>query len=163
MDATDQPAPTNPGAEELLPAFPDFELHYDFDSRYSVMHFLDSIVEDLSTYSSVHSWDEKLINDEVKDMAKSAKQGLIRLFLHTASYVLTYSAVNEVSTLNGITRRHHAPERYLPEINVGPSKRWRAPCPNCYHLQEIKTTLAAPRHISSTKTPRSAYGRIVYV
>jgi len=163
MDVVDQPAPISPGTEEILPTIPDFELHYDFDSRYSVMHVLDSIVKDLSTYGSVHNWDEKLINDPVKDMAKSATQELILLEFYNASYVLTYSAVNEVSTLNGMNRRHLAPERYLPEINVGPSTRWRAPWPDCHHLQKKNTTLAAPRHISNTETPRFAYGRIVYV
>lgn len=152
MNAIDRPAPSKPGTEGLLPTFPDFELHYDFDSRHSVIHVLDSIVKDLSTYSSVHTWDEKLINDNVKDLAKFSNQELNRWEFYNASYVLTYSAVKEVYILNGINRRHHAPERYLPEINVGPSTRWRAPWPDCHHLQEIKrrskvfNIQATPRH-----------------
>lgn len=118
------PTSTDPRTHEISPTYPDFELHYDFDSRYSVMHVLDSIVQDLSTPSSIHNWDEELINDPVKDMAKFASQELIRLELYNASYVLTYSSVYEVTTLNGINRRNHAPERYLPEIKVGSSARY---------------------------------------
>ena len=117
----DQPAFVSLSENDMSPPLPDFELHYDFDSRYSVMHILDSIVQDLSSHGAVHNWEEKLLDDPVKDMAKSASQELIRLDFYNCSYVLTYSAVGEVSTLNGVNHRHHTPERYLPSIEVGSS------------------------------------------
>ena len=103
---------------DTLSTFTDIELHYDFDSRYSVMHVLESIVHDLLSHSSIHNWDEKFIDNPVKDMAKSVNQELIRFEFYNASYVLTYSSVNEVATINGKNRKHHVPERYFPDAHV---------------------------------------------
>lgn len=81
-------------AQEHLPTFSDFELHYDFDGRYSVLRFLESIDHDLSSHSPIHNWDEKLINDPVKDIAKYAKRKLMASDIHAGSSVLAYSSVN---------------------------------------------------------------------
>ena len=58
-----QPTSIDPRPDDKSPTIPEFELHYDFDSRYSVMHVLQSIEEDLSSQSSVHDWDDKLVDD----------------------------------------------------------------------------------------------------
>ena len=108
----------NSKTQEHLPTCSDFELHYNFDGRYSVLRFLELIDHDISSHSPINNWDEKLFNDPVKDIAKYAKRVLMRSELHNGNSMLAYSSVNEVSTLNGKIRRHCDPERYLPNIKV---------------------------------------------
>ena len=137
------------------------DLHYDFDTRFGVIHVLDLIERDLSSHRPIHNWDEKLTNDSVKSLAIYAKRELMRLEFSTSNYLLTYSSVNEVSTVNGMNYRHYAPERYLPNVKVWFPVPWNRERYYIHDWQDTKAALMARPSSSNTKSPGSAYGRIV--
>lgn len=108
----------NPDTHTDLSTFPMFSLHYDSEGGCNVKHVLDSIVRDLSSHTPIHNWDERLVNDSVKEMAEFANQELIRSEWFNGSYVLTYAVVAEVSIINGMNKRHYVPEGYFPNATV---------------------------------------------
>ena len=96
----------------------DFELHYDVDNSDSVIGILRTITQDLSSHRSIHNWDEKLVPDSVKDLAKYANRQLSGLELRDGSAFLRYSLASEVCVNNGISCKVHAHGRPFPKAKV---------------------------------------------
>jgi hypothetical protein len=91
-------------------SLPDFELHYNLSDCSSVKDTLERIVQELSSENYIHSWDEKLVSDSVKDTAVYAKRELIRTGISNASYMINFATVSDVYTTNGINSVRPGPQ-----------------------------------------------------
>lgn len=92
-----------------LIALSKFELHYDIDGSDGAIDILKAILQDLSSHRPLHNWDELLVGDAVKDLARFANQEFSRLGLNKGTHTLDFSALSEVCTINGVNRRNYAP------------------------------------------------------
>ena len=89
---------------ENLRILSEFELHYGLEGS-NVISILKMILQDLSSHRSIHNWDEKFTSDPIKEIA-SASQKLIRHSFQTGSHLSNCCTAYEVSTVNGVNRRH---------------------------------------------------------
>lgn len=94
---------------DRLCALSKFELHYYFDGSYGATEIVRTILQDLSSHRPLHNWDETLVNDLVKNLARFASDGFSRFGLNEGTHALNYSVINEVYTINGVTNRSYAP------------------------------------------------------
>jgi len=118
------------GNEHIPPA----ETHSSDPVDYVVQHYasssasfcgvLEEILADMRQLKNVHTWDQKLIINPVKDMALKVRRYL-KGKRAALNYLLAYSEVEEVVTRNGVTHVFPAMahpgdiERHLFFKNVG--------------------------------------------
>lgn len=92
----------------LSPSLFDFELHY----AGTVKNTLETIVQEILSQQDIHVWDKSIARDPTKKLAAFAKQYFIQLldslslyygatYAVAGAYVLSFSAVDDVSTVGG--------------------------------------------------------------
>ena len=84
----------------------DFELHYGLAHK-TVRDVLEEISTDITSYTTLHNWDEKLTSSPLKELSQ-----VIRRDLYTNDMALDtllgHSAVEEVLTMGGINHERPA-------------------------------------------------------
>ncbi|KAI0382261.1 hypothetical protein F5Y04DRAFT_288018 [Hypomontagnella monticulosa] len=147
----------------------DFELHYGLSSR-SVKEVLDEILEDLTTYTPIHNWDNKLT---IKPLDKLA--GEVRSYISKQDFnfntLLRFTRVEEVWAWDGT---NHVRPAIQQAVDVGShlffSKQVKRPSGTDNPSPPNPPKDITPSHPSEVNAPSEdsnpsnhSQGRIVYI
>ncbi|KAI9782801.1 MAG: hypothetical protein M1839_004552 [Geoglossum umbratile] len=130
----------------------NFELHYSG----SVKNILSAIMQDLSSHRHIHVWDDSIERDLTKKLAAFAKLNFVQLldslcfyygstYQAAGAYILSFSAVDEVSTVGAVNRR--LPFQFDRLFRIGKA--------------DESDSTPRGRRPSIAETPRTSRGRII--
>ena len=94
----------------------DFKLHFTVPGGNNVFELLETAEKEVSSQRYIHSWDDRAVSDPIRNLLSSAKHELRVHSSTSGQYILNFSSVDRVCTINGINYRRHVAGRSDREI-----------------------------------------------
>ena len=89
----------------------DFQLHFNVAGGNNVFDLLETAEREISSQRYIHNWDSRAIGDPLRSLLNHAKHEMQIHPSTSGQYILNFSSVDRVCTVNGINHRRHVAGR----------------------------------------------------